>query len=187
MSIRPRILALLALAALAGCGDQSLVLRVDVLSYMDPALTTQAIGPVPAVPGGAATGEQVLVPDQEVNLVEGLSDVATVQTVSITAAMITRDSTGSGTDTLRIYLSDVATAPSATTPALTRVLTLAPGSVDTLAVDFDGDPRVAALFAQRRFRIEVTTSLRGPTSGAALNGTVRLSRLDAVLVAKRRM
>ncbi len=180
-------LALLALAAVTGCGDHALVLKVDVLSYMDPSLTQQRFGPLPASPGGFATGEQALVPDQEVNLLDGLGDVADVQSVSVRVATITRDSTGAGSDTLRVYMSDMGVAPRTTAPALTHVVNLTPGRVDTLVTDFEGDARVAALFAQRRFRLEVTTSLRGPSSGADLDGSVRISQLDAVVVAKKKL
>ncbi len=180
-------LALLALALVAGCGDHALVLRVDLLSYLDPADTRQRFGPVPVVPGGLATGEQALVPDLEVNLLEGLGDVADVQTVSVSVSTIVRDSTGSGSDTLRVYMSDVEVAPRTTPPVITYVLPLTPGSTDTLATDFTGDARVAALFAQRRFRLAITTSVRGPVAGDPLNGEVLLRALDAVVIAKRQL
>lgn len=180
-----RSLVVLALALVAGCGDHALVLHVDLLSYLDPADTRQRFGPVPVVPGGLATGEQALVSDLEVNLLEGLGDVADIQTVAVTVSTIVRDSTGSGSDTLRVYMSDIGLAPRSTPPVLTHVLALTPGSTDTVATDFTGDARVAALFAQRRFRMTITTSVRGPAAGDPLNGEVRLHALDAVVVAKR--
>ncbi len=180
-------LALVALAAVAGCGDHALVLEVNLLSYMDASITQQRFGPIPAAPGGLASGEQSLVPDQEVNLLDGLSDVVNVQSVSVRVAIITRDSTGSGVDTMRVYMSDIAAAPRTTSPVLTHALGLTPGSVDTVVTDFEGDSRVTALFAERRFRLEITTSVRGPASGAPLNGSVRIQQLDAVVVAKRKL
>jgi len=50
--MRTRALIVIAAAALAltGCGDHHLVLKVDVLSYLDPALRAVAFGPVPGVP-----------------------------------------------------------------------------------------------------------------------------------------
>jgi hypothetical protein len=178
-------LALLALAALAGCGDRALILRVDILSYLDEAAGTFRFGPVPAVPGGLASGEQTLVPDREVNLLAGLGDVADVQSVTFTLAAIARDSTGSGTDTMRVYMSGATAAPRATPPVLVLPFALVPGQVDTVRVTLDGDARVRALFAERTLRLEVTTSLRGPETGEPLNGSVRLDALDAVVVAKR--
>lgn len=180
-----RLCALLALALVAGCGDHALVMHVDLLSYLDPAQTRQSFGPVPVVPGGLVSGEQELVADQDVNLVDGLGDVAEVQTVAVSFAAVLRDSTGSGSDTLRLYLSDPSVSPRSTPPAFEVAVALVPGSTDTVRTEFTGDPRVAALFAQRRFRFTLTTSLRGPESGEALNGHVALSAIDAVVVAKR--
>ena len=58
--MRPRLLMLavsaVTLALLAGCGDRNLVIAIDVLSYLDPSLTQFAFGPLPAAPGGIATG-----------------------------------------------------------------------------------------------------------------------------------
>ncbi len=183
--IAPALAALAAAALLASCGDHALVLRVDVLSYMDSTLTQQSFGPLPAAPGGLASGEVALVSDQEVNLLDGLSNVADVQSVSMFVSTITHTTSGSGTDTIRVYMSDPNTPPRSTPPVLVRVMNLVAGAADTVATSFDGDQRVAQLFAERKFRLEVTTSLRGPTAGASLAGDVSINALDAVVVAKR--
>lgn len=186
--MRTRALVPVAVAALAlaGCGDHALVLRVDLLSYVDPALRTVAFGPIPAAPGGLATGEQVLVDDVTVNLVGGLEGVTEAEAVELTMAVIARDSTGSGTDTLRLYASDEATEPLATPPAVVQVLTLLPGVTDTVVTTVTADRRVAELFVQRRMRIGVTASARGPESGEPLVGSLELSALQAVVIAGRK-
>jgi hypothetical protein len=184
---RRAIAALLAIAALAGCGDRNLVLRVDILSFLDPAATQGSFGPVPAVPGGFTTGEQPLVDDVSINLLDGIGDVATVQSVTFSVSAVFHDSTGSGEDTIRVYLSDTATDPRATVPVLTMPIVLTPGQSDTVAAVLDGDPRVADLFVQRRMRMSVTTSLRGPASGPDLNGRFHMLALDAIVIAARRI
>jgi hypothetical protein len=93
------------------------VVKVDVLSYLDPAVTDVRFGPVPAIPGGIYTGEQEIVSDVEVNLVAGTGSVAEVQDVSLTMSVIAEDSTGSGADTLRLYLGDQNTDPRETEAA----------------------------------------------------------------------
>jgi hypothetical protein len=186
MRTRIGILVVAAALVLAGCGDHNLVLRVDVLSYLDPGMRVAVFGPIPPAPGGIATGEQVLVDDEEINLLDGLSGVAEVQSVEITMAVIARDSTGSGVDTLRVYASDAETAPRSTSPVVERVLTLSPGVTDTVSVTVAGDQRVADLFVQRRMRLSVTSSGRGPESGDPLNGSVELSALEAVVIAGRK-
>lgn len=186
MRTRTGILAAMAALLLAGCGDHHLVLRVDVLSYVDPAMRWAWFGPVPPAPGGLATGEQALVDDETVNLVEGMGSVAEVQSVEITLGVIVRDSTGTGVDTLRLYASDEDTHPLATAPVLQQVVQLQPGVTDTVSVTVAGDRRLAELFLERMMRISVTSSGRGPESGEALNGSVELSTLEAVIIAGRK-
>ena len=70
MPARRFLLPLAAAALLAGCGDRHLVLRVDVLSFIVPADRQRDFGPVPAVPGGVATGEVALVDNADVSLLQ---------------------------------------------------------------------------------------------------------------------
>ena len=186
MRTRSGILAALSVLLLAGCGDHNLVLRVDVLSYVDPVMRSAWFGPIPPAPGGLATGEQALVDDETINLVEGMSGVAEVQSVELTLGVIVRDSTGAGVDTLRLYASDEDTHPLETAPVLQQVVQLEPGVTDTVSVTVAGDRRLAELFVQRMMRISVSSSGRGPESGEALNGSVELNVLEAVVIAGRK-
>jgi hypothetical protein len=186
MRARALVVTAVAALALAGCGAHNLVLKVDVLSYLDPALRAVAFGPVPAAPGGLASGEVPLVDDEAINLLGGLNGVAEVRTVSIALSAIVRDSTGTGSDTLRIYASDEDTPPRSTPPVVAVVVALVPGVTDTIDVTVPADARVADLFVQRRMRLSVTTSLRGPESGDPLNGRVVLRTLDAIVIAGRK-
>lgn len=180
-----RILLCTVLAALlAGCGDRSLILKVDVLSYMQPSQTRVAFGPIPPAPGGLSSGEIALIDDEHINLLTGIGDVVTIDAVTISMATVAVDSTGSGEDTLRVYLSDEATDPRSTTPVFFQTLVFQPGVTDTVRVTVDGDSRVAQLFAGKKVRLTATTSLHGPASGPALNGRLQLIALDAVVVAR---
>jgi hypothetical protein len=187
--MRTRTFLIVAATALAltGCGNHNLVMQVDILSYLDPAMRSIDIGPIPAATGGIASGEQALVDDASVNLLQGLSGVAEVHAVSIVMSAIVRDSTGSGVDTLRIYASDRETEPTDTEPIVEEVVTLSPGVTDTVNVTVAGDQRVADLFVQHGMRLTVTTSVRGPETGDALRGSVRLRALDAVVIAGRKI
>jgi len=181
------VLATAAVAALiAGCGNRHLVLNVDVLSYMNPNVTHAEFGPVPPVPGGVYTGEQEIVKDVEVNLVEGTNDVAKVESVSLKMTTIVEDSTGAGEDTLRVYMSDTSVDPMSTPPVVVMPITLVEGQSDTVTVDLAGDTRVAELFTSKRMRMTMTTALRGPSSGNPLNGRFHISALDATLIAGRK-
>ena len=180
------ITAVTALALIAGCGDRKLVLKVDVLSYLDPADTMASFGPVPAFPGGVATGELAMVNDAQINLLAGLSDAAEVQSVTVSLSTVVVDSTGGGSDTLRVYASDPGTDPRTTLPILEQTVVMTPGATDTVTAVLDGDARLAALFAAKKMRLTVTTSLRGPASGADLNGRLWIRALDAVVIAGRK-
>jgi len=186
--MRTRALVVIAVAALAlaGCGDRNLVLKVDVLSYLDPALRAVVIGPVPATSPAFVSGEQAIVDDQSIQFLEGLKSVADVQAVSIELSAFAHDSTGSGSDTLRIYASDEDTHPLATPPVVEVVVNLAAGQDTTLDVTLPADLRVAELFVQRQMRLSVTTSLRGPESGDPLNGRIELRTIEAIVIAGRK-
>ena len=177
----PAALAALVLL-LAGCGGHNVIVKVDILSFMDPASRQQSFGPVPAVPGGLATGETPLL-DQNFNLVQGLSDAVNIQSVSVDVGGTVNTMTGSGEDTVRVYLSDPATNPLTTPPVIVQTLALTAGSVTPLTATLADDPRVNALFSSRQIRVAVTFSLRGPSSGAALTGQLSLTKLLGIIVA----
>jgi len=180
MNKRSLLIGLVVLAALAGCGDRRLILRVDVLSYLAPADRTV---PVATLPGLDTT--VTVVNDQQVSLFEGLSDVAGVESVNLALGAIAADSVGSGTVTLRLYLADAATDPLSTPPVVDQTLTLTPGHNDTLNVSIDGDDRVKALFSKQVMRASITAGLHPSDPLTPLAGHVTLSRLDAVVIFRR--
>jgi hypothetical protein len=180
------LLAAVATMALIGCGDRSLVVKVDVLSYLHPDSIAVTFGPVPATPGGLYSGEQTIMKDIEINMVDGLSSVADVEGLSLNMSVMTADSTGSGADTLRLYMSDVGVDPLSTAPVMMLPVTFTPGVTDTVSVEVGGDTRMADLFAQKHLRLTFTTAFRGPDSGEDLNARIQITSLQAILVAGRR-
>jgi hypothetical protein len=187
MAARRIALVAASVLALAGCGDRQLVLHVDVMSWVDPASVSGSFGPVPVVPGGLASGEQTLLDGLEIPLVDGIGQVASVDLVTFRVSAVVQDSTGSGADTLRMYLSDPSTDPRTTSPVLTLPVTLSPGVTDTVTATADGDARVAQLFVDGRLKLTLTTSVRGPESGDPLNGRFRVNAVDATVIASRRV
>ncbi len=183
MRSRRFLIGAAAVALLAGCGARHLVLRVNLFSFMDPAYRQTNFGPVPPVPGGFWTGEVALINDQPISLLQGLGDATNVQSVDLTFDAQAIDVDGAGADTVRLYLSDPATAPQATPPVIQLPMTLSPGVTDTLHVDLAGDPRLVSLFQGKSMRMSVTTSLRGPSSGNPLSGTFKITGFEAVVVA----
>jgi hypothetical protein len=177
-------LLLLAALTLAGCGDRRVLLGVDALSFTAPAERVVPFGPVPALVVPVRTGEVPVFDDLRVNLFDGSNQVVDVQSVTIAFSADVVDSTGSGLDTLRVYMSDENTDPVTTTPVVTYPLVLTDGQVAPVSVVIDGDPRVNALFTGRQVRVTVTTALEGPSAGASLNGHLAVTRLRADVVAR---
>ncbi len=177
-------LAAVALAA-ASCGDRRLLLSVDVLSFLAPSETQTSVGPIPAIPGGAYSGEQPLVDDEKISLFSGANGAVDVRDVIITVRTVATGQSGSGTDTLRVYLSGPSQPPRPGTPLLTSVLTFAAGMADTQEVVLQGSKAVADLFTGEQVRLSLTTALRGPAAGADLTGDLKLIRLDALVIAGR--
>lgn len=177
------VLAAVSLAA--GCGNRNLVLNVDVLSYLDSSTTQSSFGPVLAAPGGLYLPESPIVNDVRVHLVDRPDDLATVAAVRIAIAAEVSDSTGSGADTLRLYVADAATDPRTTPPVLIAPVNLTPGSLDTLRLDVDGDARLVQAFDGTELRVTITNAVRGPSSGPPLNGRVRIIEIRATVVANR--
>jgi len=179
-----RILTLAAAAGLlAGCGDRNLVVKVDVLSFVPPASQVKNFGPIPAIPGGFATGEITIVDDQHVSLLQGLNDAVTIKSVTVSFTALGIDFTGAGEDTVRIYMSDELTNPRTTAPVLSQAISLSPGQTDTLSATLGDDPRVLALFKAKQLRLSVTNALRGPSSGPDLTGQLKFTAIDGVVIA----
>lgn len=183
MRMRRTLLLAAAAGMLSGCGDHNLVLKVDILSYASPASRQKDFGPIPSFPGGISTGEIPVVTDQHVSLLQGLSDAASIKSVTVSFRALAIDYDGAGQDTIRLYLSDELTDPRTTVPVLTQAITLSPGQTDTLNATLGDDPRVLALFKAKQLRMSVTTALRGPSSGNDLSGQLKFTAIDGVVIA----
>lgn len=180
------LVATLALLALPACGNRNLVVNVDVLSYMDPSETEFSFGPVPALPGGFATGEQSVVPEADINLVGNFGDIAQIHTVNLRVAVATESFSGDGADTLRFYLSDSGSNPRTTPAVMMMPLVLTAAVAETTVTEITGDERVLGLFSSQQMKLAITTSLRGPDNGNALSGRVKITAIGATVIAGRK-
>jgi hypothetical protein len=132
-----------------------------------------------------ATGEQPVVDNTTINLIDNLGNVLEVRSVSLTVEAESDAWTGSGNDTLRMYLSAPGTDPGSTPPVFEMLLPLGGSVTNRTTGTFQGDARVLDLFAGRQLQLRVTNAFRGPDSGAPLEGEVRLTKILAVVVAGR--
>jgi hypothetical protein len=183
--MRTRALIVLAVAALAlmGCGDHNLVLKVDVLSYLDEADKNVQLGSLPA---GTLPAPIPLIPDYAINLVSGLSNAAEVRTVTLAlGGQLTADS-GSGSGRLRLYLSNDATPPLTTLPVMDVPVSFAAGSPGTVTAETTCAPDVAKLFMNERIRLAVVIDSVTVAAPGATNVVMVLQRLDAIVIAGRK-
>ena len=181
ISMRRRFVLLTLAASLyltvAGCGDKNLILRVDLLSFLDPAETQGHYGPIPA-----GVSDSVTVSDITVNLVPGISSVTTVESADIEIEAQVTNLTGSGSGQVRVYFSDGATDPLTTAPIVLPV-TLNGAMTDTIGVTVAGDPRIAALFTGESLTMAVRVSLSSGPGPDALEGDFALTHLRAIVTA----
>src|SRR5207249_8372825 len=105
-----------------------------------------------------------------------------VRAVSMRVMMVSESYSGSGSDTMRVYVSDPGTDPRTTPPLLAQPVVFTPAAAETVITEINGDARVLDLFAAKQLRLAITTSVRGPDSGAALSGHTQIIGLDAVVV-----
>jgi hypothetical protein len=179
----PALLTLLAaLAALPGCGNRSLVLTVNLLSFLDPAQRTQDYGPVP--PDVPRT--DVDVASQEVNLVQGVGDAVNVESASLKLGVRFENQTGSASGSLRVYIAPADSADPYSVPPVADVpVTLMPNDTTHIDTEIDSSPELAAALTQSRAKIAVRISFDTTGSLAPLQGTETTEELVAIVITKR--
>lgn len=183
---RPLLAALAASVALGlaagGCGDRSLVLTVNLLSFLDPSQVTQVYGPIPA--GVVATNIDIA--SEEVNLLEGLGDAVDVESASLRLGVRFENQTGSAAGTLSVYIAPADSLDPYSVPPIVDVpVTLAPNDTTHIATEVASSPALAAALTQSRARVAVRVSLDTTGSPAVLQGTETIEELTAIVVTKR--
>jgi hypothetical protein len=181
MTFRSRVALVGALVvglAVAGCGAKSLILRIDILSFLAPAERQSHYGPIP---GGLS--DSVVVTSRSLSLLPGVKDITTVKDVSLDAAGVFANATGSGTGYVKIFLSTEGTDPftTDTTPIILPV-TLTPASNDTVKVSIAGDQQLAALFLADKAQLGIRVSLSAAV-GPPVEGDFTLTELKAIVTA----
>lgn len=190
MRTRAFIVIAVAALALAGCGNHNLVLKVDVLSYLDAAQTTFNVETVPAV--GEVPIAIPIIEDMSISLIEGLDDAAKVKSITLSMGMGVTVASGSGSGRFRMYLSDENTPPLTTTPVMNAPVEFSagsPGIVDATFPDADADAaeqlRVAELFTHKNLRLAVVLDEVDITS-TVTDMTVTITKFEAVVLAGRK-
>ena len=183
-------LTLSSLMLAPGCGDRTLTLNVDVLSFMDAETVSQAYGDDPPIPAGVPLPVVIDSDPQDINLSEGLSDLTDVDHVDLYISSEFVNQTGSADVVFMVFVSDTLTAPyTDNIPADMYVesepLHLAAGVTDTLHVTVRGNERLGELLTSEECRVGIRMSFDASGSTQPVAGVANLIRFNATVVAKR--
>ncbi len=181
-----RIATLLVLAGLAlglaGCGDRSLILTVNLASFLDPSQRSQSYGPIP--PDVAVT--DIDLATQNVNLLEGLGDAVDVQSASLRIGARFENQTGSATGHLLLYIAPGDSGSAFSVPPIADIpVTLVPNDTTHIATEVTSSPALAAALTQKQAKVGVRISFDTTGSLTLLQGTETIEELLAIVVTKR--
>ena len=171
----------LAAACLAGCGDKSLIIRVDLLTFLTADEKESHYGPVP--PGISDSVE--VVQSRRLNLLPGLDGVSTVTDVQVEVGAIIANLTGSGSGRIAVHLSPAGTDPfvADSTPVV-GTFTVNGAMADTIETIVVGDAELAELFTGKEAQIGIRLVLDSGVGVQPLEGDITLTTLRAVVTAK---
>lgn len=165
----------------AGCGAKSLILRVDLLSFLSASEKSAHYGPIP----GGLSDSVIVAPSRSISLLPGIRDITSVSNVAIDAAGQFVNVTGSGSGSIRIYVSAAGTDPFTTdTTPIVLPFTLAPATTDTVSVTVSGDAELAELFLGDKAQLAIRVAFNAAV-GPPLEGDFNLITLRAVVTAKQ--
>ena len=183
MRTRAFIVIAVAALALAGCGDRNLVLKVDVLSYLDDSQKTINVAAVPAV---GEIGSIPILPDMSINLIKGLDAAAQVRSATLSLGGQVTVESGSGSGKFKLYLSDEDTDPLTTQPVMNVPVTFSAGSPAIVDAETAGSLAMAELFTQEKLRLAVVLDSVVIAPPGVTNMTVNITRLEAIVIAGRK-
>jgi hypothetical protein len=167
---------------LSGCGDRSLILTVDVLSFLSPSDVSQSY----SVPGGFPA-DTVDVASETVNLLPGIEDVTEVASATLKIGASFDNQTGSASGFLLIYIASAdSTDPFTTTPIASLPVTLTPGNVTNVSTEVTSIELAQAMVhesARVGIRITFDTTSTPPLQFVA--GTETITQLLAIVITKK--
>jgi len=167
----------------AGCGDRSLILTVDVLSFLDPADVTQAYGPIP--PGLPTTSVDVA--SQEVSLLPGIGDVTEVASATLAIGASFDNTTGTANAHLLVFITSADSANVfSSTPIADVPVSVTPGNVTNVSTEVTS-AALAQAMVQAKVKIGVRITFDTTTSLAPVQGTETITLLRATVITKKKL
>ncbi len=176
------LIAMLPLLA-AGCGDRSLILTVDVLSFLDPADVSQNYGPIP----GGLSSVTVDVASQEVSLLPGIADVTEIASASLQIGASFDNSTGSASAHLLIFITSADSADVfSSVPIADIPITLTPATITNVSTEITSNALAQAM-VQKKVEIGLRVSFDTSSSAVPVQGTETITKLLATVITKKQL
>ena len=173
------IALLLALPLSAGCGNRSLILTVDILSFMDASSRSIAYGPIPS-----GLPDTVDVFSDSLNLLQGVGDVTQVASASLKIGASFDNTTGAANARFLVYISSAdSTDPFTTTPIADIPVQLLPGQVTNVSTEITSSPALADALTHDKAKVGVQLIFTG--TSFPVQGTESLTQLTAIVVTKK--
>jgi len=174
------IALLLALPLCAGCGNRSLILTVDILSFMDSSSRTLAYGPIPL----GFPVDTVDVFSDSLNLLQGVGDVTQVASASLKIGAQFDNATGAADARFLVYISSAdSTDPFTTTPVADIPVQLFPGQITTVNTEIASSPALADALTHDKAKVGVQLIFSG--TSFPIQGVETLTQLTAIVVTKK--
>jgi len=179
------VLPMLALltAGAAGCGDRSLILTVDILSFLDPADVTQAYGPIP----NGLPSTTVDVDSREVSLLPGVEDVTEVSSAKLEIGASFDNATGSADARFLVFITSADSADVFSSAPIADIpVTLSPATVTNVSTEVTSDALAAAL-VQERVKIGIRVEFDTSASLTPVQGIETITLLRATVITKKKL
>jgi hypothetical protein len=175
-------IAMLPLLA-AGCGDRSLILTVDVLSFLDPADVSQNYGPIP----GGLSSVTVDVASEEVSLLPGIQDVTDVASASLQIGASFDNSTGTASAHLLIFITSADSADAFSSAPIADIpVTLTPATITNVSTEITSNALAQAM-VQPKVKIGLRVSFDTSSSAVPVQGTETITKLLATVITKKQL
>ena len=183
MRLRTAWLLLLPLL-LGGCGDRSLILTVDVLSFLTPSDVSQSY----SIPGGLSS-TSVDLASESVNLLPGVESVTDVVSASLKIGASFDNQTGTASATFLIYITSAdSTDPFTSTPIASIPVSLTPNNVTNVSTEVSSVALAQALVQKSaRIGVRVTFDTTATPPLQFVAGTETITVLRATVITKKKL
>ncbi|MGE5175888.1 MAG: hypothetical protein ACM3JJ_05870 [Hyphomicrobiales bacterium] len=167
-----------------GCGDRSLILTVDVLSFLDPADVSSDYGPIP----GGIPSTTVDLATQEANLLPGIQDATEISSATLQIGASFDNQTGTANAHFLVYVTPGDSADVFSAPPIADIpVSVTPGTLTNVSTEVTSTALAEALVHEKA-KIGVRATFDTTPSGATpVQGTETITLLRATVITKKKL